>query len=245
MTDLPLVSLVVFTPLIGVAVILVTPRRYPGLVRWIGLLAALASFGFSLALLGYQPSGAEFQYREDLSWIPVFGMRYTVGVDGISLVLVILTTLLSAVAILYSWKPIQVRIKEYYAAMLLLIGAAVGIGGITLAWRWYVRDPGGPRRFVDWIPFGLGPGMYRASVNKYYFDDLYQLVFAQGGVWLADLLWWFDVRVIDGLVNGSGWLAQKIGGLLRRLQTGRIQNYGLGMAAGLVIVIVVFTVFGR
>jgi NADH-quinone oxidoreductase subunit L len=129
--------------------------------------------------------------------------------------------------------------------LLLLVGAAVGIGGITLAWRWYVRDPGGPRRFVEWIPFGLGPGMYRASVNKYYFDDLYQLVFAQGGVWLANLLWWFDVRVIDGLVNGSGWLAQKIGGLLRRLQTGHIQNYGLGMAAGLVIVIVVFTVFVR
>jgi NADH-quinone oxidoreductase subunit M len=127
MTDLPLVSLVVFTPLIGVAAILVTPRRYPGLVRWIGLLGALASFGFSLALLGYQPSGAEFQYREDFAWIPAFGMRYTVGIDGISLVLVVLTTLLSAVAILYSWKPIQVRIKEYYAAMLLLMVGMLGV----------------------------------------------------------------------------------------------------------------------
>jgi NADH-quinone oxidoreductase subunit L len=129
--------------------------------------------------------------------------------------------------------------------LLLLVGAGVGLAGITLAWRWYVRDPGGPRRFVEWIPFGWGPGMYRASVNKYYFDDFYQLVFSTGGVVVAKALWWFDVRVIDGVVNGSGWLAQRIGGILRRLQTGRVQNYGLGMAAGLVLVVLVFAVVVR
>ena len=127
MADMPLVSLVVFSPLLGVAAILLTPPSQTRLVRWIALAAALLSFGFSLTLLGYQPSGAEFQYREDLSWIPAFGMRYTVGIDGISLVLVILTTLLSAVAILYSWKPIQVRIREYYAAMLLLMVGMLGV----------------------------------------------------------------------------------------------------------------------
>ena len=57
-----------------------------------------------------------------------------------------------------------------------------GRGGIVLARRWYVQDPEAPVRFVERIPFGLGPGMYRASVNKYYFDDLYQLLFARGGV---------------------------------------------------------------
>jgi NADH-quinone oxidoreductase subunit L len=129
--------------------------------------------------------------------------------------------------------------------LLLLVGAAVGVGGILLARRWYTQDPEAPARFVERIPFGLGPGMYRASLNKYYFDDLYQLLFARGGVLVSNVLWWFDVKVIDGVVNGTGWLAQRIGGLLRRLQTGRVQNYGLGIAAGLVIVLLVYATVSR
>jgi NADH:ubiquinone oxidoreductase subunit 5 (subunit L)/multisubunit Na+/H+ antiporter MnhA subunit len=129
--------------------------------------------------------------------------------------------------------------------LLLLGGAAVGVAGIVLARRWYTQDLEAPARFVERIPFGLGPGMYRASVNKYYFDDLYQLLFARGGVLVSNALWWFDVKVIDGLVNGTGWLAERIGGLLRRLQTGRVQNYGLGIAAGLVIVLLVYATVVR
>ncbi len=127
--------------------------------------------------------------------------------------------------------------------LLLLLGAAAGTAGIWLAHRWYVRDPEAPARFVAGIPFGLGPGMYAASLNKYYVDDLYGLVWARGGVLVASALWWFDARVIDGAVNGAGWIAQRLGGLLRRTQTGRVQNYGLGMAAGLVVVLVAYLVF--
>ncbi|MGH2488178.1 MAG: hypothetical protein ACRDFR_00985, partial [Candidatus Limnocylindria bacterium] len=129
--------------------------------------------------------------------------------------------------------------------LLLLVGASVGVAGILLARRWYLQDPEAPARFVQWIPFGLGPGMYRASVNKYYFDDLYQFLFARGGVVLSNALWWFDVKVIDGAVNGVGWLALRLGGGLRRLQTGRVQNYGLGIAAGLVIVLLVYATVVR
>jgi len=127
--------------------------------------------------------------------------------------------------------------------LLLLAGAAVGTAGIWLAYRWYVLDPEAPARFVAAIPFGLGPGMYAASVNKYYVDDLYGLVWARGGVLVGNALWWFDAKVIDGAVNGAGWVAQRFGGLLRRSQTGRVQNYGLGMAAGLVVVLVAYLVF--
>jgi NADH-quinone oxidoreductase subunit L len=62
---------------------------------------------------------------------------------------------------------------------------------------------------------------------------------------VSKALWWFDVKVIDGVVNGSGWLAQRVGGILRRLQTGRVQNYGLGIAAGLVIVLIVYATVVR
>jgi NADH-quinone oxidoreductase subunit L len=129
-----------------------------------------------------------------------------------------------------------------FGGLLLLIGASVGVAGIWMAHRWYVRDPEAPKRFVERIPFGLGPGMYAASLNKYYVDDLYQLVFARGGVLFGNVLWWFDAKVIDGAVNGAGWVAQRGGGLLRRVQTGRVENYGLGMAAGLVLVLLVYLV---
>ncbi len=127
MSGLPILSLVVFTPLVGVLALLFVPGRAHRLIRWIALATALASLAFSLALLGYNPDGAEFQFREDLPWISAFGMRYTLGVDGISAVLVLLTTLLSVVAIFYSWKPIHLRVKEYYAAMLLLMVGMLGV----------------------------------------------------------------------------------------------------------------------
>ena len=129
--------------------------------------------------------------------------------------------------------------------LLLVVGALAGVLGIWLAYRWYVESTDAPRRFVERFPFGLGPGMYRASVNKYYVDDIYQLVFARGGVLLSEALWWFDAKVIDGAVNGAGWLAAQIGGELRRIQTGRVENYGLGIAAGLALVLLVYTVVAR
>jgi NADH-quinone oxidoreductase subunit L len=129
-----------------------------------------------------------------------------------------------------------------FGGLLLLIGASVGVAGIWMAHRWYVRDPEAPKRFVERIPFGLGPGMYAASLNKYYVDDLYQLVFARGGVLFGNVLWWFDAKIIDGAVNGAGWVAQRGGALLRKVQTGRVENYGLGMAAGLVLVLLAYLV---
>jgi NADH-quinone oxidoreductase subunit L len=129
--------------------------------------------------------------------------------------------------------------------LLLLIGASVAAAGVWLAHRWYVRRTDAPGRFVERIPLGLGPGMYRASVNKYYVDDIYQLVWARGGVLVSNALWWFDAKIIDGAVNGAGWLASKIGGGLRKVQTGRVENYGLGIAAGLAIVILVFATVVR
>jgi NADH-quinone oxidoreductase subunit L len=61
-------------------------------------------------------------------------------------------------------------------------------------------------------------------------------------VLLSNALWWFDARVIDGAVNGTAWVAQRIGALLRRVQTGRVENYGLGMAVGLVLVLIAYLV---
>ena len=127
MDGFPLLSAIVFTPLIGALLLVLVPGTAHRVIRWIALLAALVTLGLSLALLGYDPNGTEFQFREDLPWIEAFGMRYTLGVDGMSAVLVLLTTVLSAVSIFYSWEPITKRVKEYYVALLLLMVGMLGV----------------------------------------------------------------------------------------------------------------------
>jgi NADH-quinone oxidoreductase subunit M len=120
-------SLIVFTPLLGVLLLLFVPGSAHRPIRWIALVAAMASLAFSLTLVSFDPTGPEFQFREDLAWIEAFGMRYTLGVDGLSAVMVLLTTVLSVVSILYSWEPITVRVKEYYIAMLVLMTGMLGV----------------------------------------------------------------------------------------------------------------------
>jgi len=127
MSEWPILTLVVFTPLFGVLALLTLPGDNHRAIRWVALLAALASLFFSFVLLGYDAGGPEFQFREEMEWIPAFGMGYRLGVDGISVVLVLLTTILSVVAILYSWDPIKTRVKEYYATMLLLMVGMLGV----------------------------------------------------------------------------------------------------------------------
>jgi NADH-quinone oxidoreductase subunit M len=168
MQGLPVLSLIVFIPLVGALALIFVPGRAHRLIRAVALLAALASFGFSLALVGYQPHGAEFQFREDLPWISAFGMRYTLGVDGLSAVLVLLTTVLSVVSIFYSFGPIRTRVKEYFISMLLLMTGMLGVFVALDLFLFYVFWEislipmyliigiwGGPRRVYATVKFVL------------------------------------------------------------------------------------------
>jgi NADH-quinone oxidoreductase subunit L len=77
--------------------------------------------------------------------------------------------------------------------------------------------------------------LYRASLNKWWFDELNDLLFIRIGGRVAAAMWWFDRTVVDGTVNGVGTLTRGAGGGLRRIQTGRVQNYALGIAIGLIV----------
>jgi NADH-quinone oxidoreductase subunit L len=76
---------------------------------------------------------------------------------------------------------------------------------------------------------------YRGSLNKWWFDELNDLLFIRLGGRVAAFLWWFDRTIIDGTVNGVGALMRDAGTGLRRIQTGRVQNYALGIAIGLLV----------
>jgi NADH-quinone oxidoreductase subunit L len=87
--------------------------------------------------------------------------------------------------------------------------------------------------------------LYTASLNKWYFDDLNHLVFYRFGGKVANGVMWFDVKVVDGVVNGVGSVTQSIGDNIRHVQTGRVQNYALDIAIGLVVVAGLFLLMAR
>src|SRR5437762_4700483 len=122
------VSLVTFVPLVGAIVIAFLPRERPDLARATALVAALVAWLFSLGLLvGFLPTHPGFQAVEVADWIPAFGIQYKVGVDGLSVVLVVLTTTLTWISILASFGPIRERVKEYMVSFLILEVGMIGV----------------------------------------------------------------------------------------------------------------------
>ncbi|HYN85231.1 MAG TPA: NADH-quinone oxidoreductase subunit M [Pyrinomonadaceae bacterium] len=123
-----LLSVITWLPLVGALVILFAFKRHQAdgvkkfATAWFGL-----AFLVSLALTGYDRARGGMQFLEDCQWIPVIGARYQMGVDGVAALLIMLTTLLGLIAALSSWEYIEKREKEYYALLLLLQAAVVGV----------------------------------------------------------------------------------------------------------------------
>jgi NADH-quinone oxidoreductase subunit M len=125
--NFPILSLVLFTPLVGAAVLLFVSKKQEDLIRWIANLVAFAGFVVSVPLwFWYQPSGPQFQFVERVPWIPSVGAEYFLGVDGFSVLLILLTTLMGTIAVLSSWTAIKERVKEYYIFLLVLQGGMIG-----------------------------------------------------------------------------------------------------------------------
>jgi len=122
-----LLSVVLFTPLAGLLVILFLPSRNSRLVKLWANCVALLGFIVSLPLVFHYDSAQDFQFIEKASWIPTLGASYHLGIDGFSLLLVMLTTVLGFLAILSSWNAVQERLKEYYAFFLLLQTGMLGV----------------------------------------------------------------------------------------------------------------------
>ncbi len=126
-----MLSLIVFLPLLGAVLLLLIGNRdgsKDGLVRTVALGVSLVTFAATLALwAGFTPGTADFQFVERYSWIPAFGIEYYLGVDGISLMLVVLTGFLTPLALLSSWANIERKVKEFSIFMLLLETGMLGV----------------------------------------------------------------------------------------------------------------------
>ncbi len=120
-------SLILFTPLAGALVLLLVNKENANAIRWIANVVAFIGFAISVPLwFWYNPQSGDFQFVERFPWIPSVGAEYFLGVDGLSALLILLTTMMGFIAILSSWTAITERVKEYYIFLLVLQTGMLG-----------------------------------------------------------------------------------------------------------------------
>ena len=143
-TGLPLLSIVIWLPLVGAALLMLIGNRdgrRDDLIRKLTFAVSVLTFGASIALWGgFDPSaqGEEFQFVERLRWIPAFGIEYYLGIDGLSLLLIVLTAFLTPIALLSSWEGIHKKVKEFSIFMLLLETSMLGVFAALDLFLFYV-----------------------------------------------------------------------------------------------------------
>jgi len=128
-----ILSIILFTPLVGALVLLFVPKENKDAIRWIANFFALGGFLISLPLVpmfwSQINSPERFKFIEGTAnnWIPSIGAGFVIGIDGISFLLIMLTTLLGWISILSSWSAIEIRVKEYYVWFLILQTGMLGV----------------------------------------------------------------------------------------------------------------------
>jgi NADH-quinone oxidoreductase subunit M len=164
-----LLSAILFTPLVGALILLLVNKRQEDAIRWIANVFGVLGFLVSVPLwFWYDPKGDSWQFVERAPWIPSIGAEYFLGVDGFSVLLILLTTLMGLIAILSSWTAITERVKEYYIFLLVLqtgmLGAFVSLDFLLFFLFWEVMLVpmyfligiwGGGRRLYSAIKFFL------------------------------------------------------------------------------------------
>ncbi len=166
MTTYPILTVITFLPLVAGAAILLCRARA---ARWLGLAGSLTTLAVSVPLyLHFDKTSTGMQFVEAVPWIPSWNVAYSMGIDGISLPFIFLSTVVSVLCVGASWTAVQVRVREFYAALLLAETAMIGLFAATNLFLFYVFWElmvvpmflligvwGGPRRIHAAIKFLL------------------------------------------------------------------------------------------
>ncbi|MGD9391790.1 MAG: NADH-quinone oxidoreductase subunit M [Chromatiales bacterium] len=167
--DWPILSIIIWLPIIGGLLVLGSGDKAPNVSRWLALLVSIATFLLSLPLWsGFDSSTASMQFVEKAAWIPAYDIHYYLGVDGISMPLIILTTFITVLVVIAGWEVIQYKPSLYMAAFLVMEGVMVGVFAALDSMLFYVFWEamllpmfliigiwGGPRRVYATIKFFL------------------------------------------------------------------------------------------
>lgn len=136
---MPILSMTIWLPIIGGLLVLASGDKAPNVSRWLALFVAVATFLVSLPLYsGFDTGTAQMQFVEKVAWIPSFDVNYYLGVDGISMPLILLTTFISILVVIAGWEVIQYRPSQYMAAFLIMEGVMVGVFSALDAMLFYV-----------------------------------------------------------------------------------------------------------
>ncbi|NLA67054.1 MAG: NADH-quinone oxidoreductase subunit M, partial [Gammaproteobacteria bacterium] len=198
MSNWPLLSILIWLPIIGGAVVLALGKR-AGAARWLSLAVALATLAASIPLFtGYDASGASaaMQFIEAREWIPAYDIEYRLGADGISVALILLTSLVTVLVLVGAWTSIDKRVSQYFASMLILEGLMIGVFSALDAVLFYVFFEGmlipmfiiigvwgGPRRGYAAMKFFL----YTFLGSVFMLVGLVYLYLKSGSWYLPDL----------------------------------------------------------
>jgi len=224
MADWPLLSILIWLPIIG-AVFVLALGRNPQAARWSTLIVALATFVFSIPLWsGYDAPAGGFQFGESHEWIRALKVFYALGVDGIAVALIVLTTFTSVLVIVGSWGSIDTRVSQYMAAMLVLEGMLIGVFAATDALLFYVFFEamlipmfiiigiwGGPRRVYATLKFFIYTflGSIFMLVGLIYLHmktgEFSIAAFAQAGLGMREQTWLFFAFLIAFAIKVPMW----------------------------------------
>lgn len=163
MNNFPIVSLLIWLPILGAIPVLSCRGKYKDdLARWIALVIALVSLCFCVYITWhFDTNNSTMQFREWIGWMPALNINYDVGVDGISLPLIILTCFTTFIVILASWTMVKVQVPQYLAAFLTMQGMVIGVFASIDAILFYFFWEG------MLIPMYLSIGMW-GGVNRSY-----------------------------------------------------------------------------
>jgi len=192
----PLLSILIWLPILGGALILALGNQRASAARWVALGVSLLTLAASVPLLtGFDFSNPGMQFVERHSWVPAFNIWYALGADGISVALIVLTTITTVLALIGAWGSIDKRVSQYVAAFLFLEGLMIGVFCALDAMLFYVFFEGmlipmfliigvwgGPRRIYASIKFFL----YTFLGSVFMLIGLIYLYLKSGSFLLAD-----------------------------------------------------------
>ncbi len=210
-----ILTLVTFIPLLGAALLLIFPRRDRD-IRWFALLISIAEFVASLYLPVHFRSGQPgFQFEVNLQWITNPNIHYHLGIDGISLWLIVLTTFLTPLCVLISWHSIHERVKEFFILLLVLETAMIGVFMALDLFLFYAFWE------ATLIPMALLIGIYGherrvyAAIKFFLFTMVASVFMLAATIWLyaktgsfdfADIQHAIQAGTVPGFAAAAPWL---------------------------------------
>ena len=210
--NMPILTFLIFLPILGTIIISMISEKRKGVIRSTTFGVTAINFIASLSLLfGFDSSTHEMQFVEKVRWIPDIGVTYFLGIDGLSLLLLLLTTFIAMIAVLCSWSAINDRVKGYMACMLIMetgmIGVFVSLDMVLFFLFWEIGLVpmyfligiwGGERRLYATIKFFL----YTLFGSIFMLVGILALYFAHGNItgnYTFDLLRLYEITYPYGL----------------------------------------------